>query len=62
MGTEQPVFESSTEFDEERPARLTGNGREQRTSRERPETFDFLGFTHHWDVSRQRRWYVLCPA
>ena len=42
----------------ERPARLTGNGREQRTSGERPETFDLLGFTHHWDVSLKKRWYV----
>jgi RNA-directed DNA polymerase len=41
-----------------RPPRLRGKGREQRTSRERPETFDFLGFTHHWDVSRQKSWYV----
>jgi hypothetical protein len=23
-----------------------------------PETFDFLGFTHHWAKSRQGRWFV----
>jgi hypothetical protein len=31
---------------------------EHRTSRERPGTFDVLGFTHHWAVSLQKRWYV----
>jgi len=25
---------------------------------ERPETFDFLGFTHHWGKSRKGHWFV----
>jgi RNA-directed DNA polymerase len=25
---------------------------------DRPETFDFLGFTHHWAKSRKGRWFV----
>ncbi|WP_237705585.1 reverse transcriptase domain-containing protein [Chthoniobacter flavus] len=24
----------------------------------KPETFDFLGFTHHWAKSRKGRWYI----
>jgi group II intron reverse transcriptase/maturase len=26
--------------------------------RERPETFDFLGFTHHWGLSKNKKWIV----
>ena len=24
----------------------------------KPQTFDFLGFTHHWGVSKKNNWYV----
>src|SRR6185436_16382880 len=24
----------------------------------KPETFDFLGFNHHWAKSRKGRWYI----
>ena len=27
-------------------------------SGERPETFDFLGFTHYWGLSRRKKWIV----
>jgi group II intron reverse transcriptase/maturase len=41
-----------------RPPLWSGKGRGDRRSGQRPETFDFLGFTHHWDVSLKKRWYV----
>lgn len=31
---------------------------ELRQDRERPRSFDFLGFTHHWEKSRWGRWMV----
>jgi len=35
-----------------RPAGPTGPGTD------RPETFDFLGFTHYWGLSRKKKWIV----
>lgn len=32
--------------------------REEATTAERPETFDFLGFTHYWGLSRRGNWVV----
>jgi len=34
----------------------SGKGRDR--DGERPQTFDFLGFTHHWGRSRKGRWVV----
>jgi group II intron reverse transcriptase/maturase len=31
---------------------------ESRQDREKPRSFDFLGFTHHWEKSRWGRWMV----
>lgn len=39
-----------------RPPR--GDGRGGRRRAERPETFDFLGFTHYWDRSRRGNWVI----
>jgi group II intron reverse transcriptase/maturase len=41
----------------ERPRHRPGDTR-RKDDRAPPETFDLLGFTHRWGVSRQRRWYV----
>lgn len=41
----------------ERPARKPGGKRNDDDSTT-PQTFDFLGFTHHWGVSRKNTWYV----
>jgi hypothetical protein len=32
--------------------------RESRQDHEKPRSFDFLGFTHHWEKSRWGRWMV----
>jgi hypothetical protein len=40
----------------ERPRRKVGPGPAQ--PNEGPRSFDFLGFTHYWDQSRQGRWMV----
>lgn len=40
-----------------RPSRRPGQRRAKGDGTS-PETFDFLGFTHRWGVSRQGRWYV----
>lgn len=37
------------------PSSRQGEGRAERP---RPGSFDFLGFTHYWGESRQRRWVV----
>jgi group II intron reverse transcriptase/maturase len=37
------------------PVPVSGSGT---TSTRRPQTFDFLGFTHHWKVSRRQKWVV----
>ena len=36
--------------------RLVRFERPHRDSGDRPETFDFLGFTHYWGKSRKGRW------
>jgi RNA-directed DNA polymerase len=41
-----------------RPLQRPGQPRGGTGSEPRPETFDFLGFTHLWNVSRKNRWYV----
>ena len=38
--------------------RLVDFRRKDRGNPAGPETFDFLGLTHHWGVSRNRRWIV----
>jgi RNA-directed DNA polymerase len=40
-----------------RPTRRPGEKRED-SDTTAPQTFDFLGFTHHWGVSRKSTWYV----
>lgn len=41
-----------------RPPRRPGQPRGDKGNEPPPETFDFLGFTHLWGVSRKNRWYV----
>ncbi len=38
--------------------RLVAFGRPRGTQGKRPETFDFLGFTHYWGKSRRGKWIV----
>lgn len=38
--------------------RLVNFTRPDRTRKDRSETFDFLGFTHYWGVSRRGKWVV----
>jgi len=38
--------------------RLVAFGRPSDTSRSKPGTFDFLGFTHYWGRSRRGKWIV----
>ena len=42
----------------ERPSRMPGQRRDEKKEGPSPETFDFLGFTHLWGVSRRNQWYV----
>jgi group II intron reverse transcriptase/maturase len=41
-----------------RPSQPPGQRRGSRGSEPAPETFEFLGFTHLWGVTRKNRWYV----
>jgi group II intron reverse transcriptase/maturase len=41
-----------------RPSQPPGQRRGGRENEPAPETFEFLGFTHLWGVSRKNRWYV----
>jgi group II intron reverse transcriptase/maturase len=43
----------------ERPPRRPG---QRGTRSPRPGTFDFLGFTHFWRVSRRGNWVVMCKT
>ncbi len=38
--------------------RLVAFGRPSGTSRGKPGTFDFLGFTHYWGTSRRGKWII----
>ena len=40
-----------------RPTRRPGEKRGNNDAT-KPQTFDFLGFTHHWGVSKKNNWYV----
>lgn len=42
----------------ERPAYVTGKGRDDDSDDDGPGSFDFMGFTYHWGRSRQGSWIV----
>ena len=44
--------------DFKRPAHRPGAGRKEGSDEPPPGNYSFLGFTHRWDVSRKKTWYV----